>query len=182
MATVAHGDQKRKFTGEPYITHPLRVSKKVFQASGSYQMAIAAVLHDVIEDTTVTEEQIVESFGKDVGFLVRSVTKNKALPKAEREAEYLSRFTYSTSESRVLKLADRLDNVQEMLHQSTPNDFRVKYARNTEKLLGAIYSEISLKDDQAVYGLASSIKEVFTTAVDAGIWPKEAKLNLEWWK
>lgn len=189
IAIIAHGDQKRKFTGDPYITHPIRVSGKVFQVTGSYQMAIAGVLHDVIEDTKVTGDSLGATFGKTVQTLVESVTKDKSLPKDARETEYLQRVSKASRETIILKLADRFDNVQEMLHPNTPNDFRIKYARNTDKLLNTIASNVSIMgairaatDRDAISALVHSIISVFDTAVDAGVWPKEARLKLDWLK
>lgn len=162
MATLAHDGQRRKFTKEPYVTHPIRVSKLVFQETGSYQHAVAAVLHDVVEDTGVTVAQIRAEFGEFVADLVQSVTKNKLLPKAEQEQEYLLRFFGSSLDTVIVKLCDRLDNVREMLHPDTAADFRVKYAKNTQNLLNAI--PMNLRSKQTVHNLAFSIIEIFELA------------------
>ena len=146
FATIAHDGQRRKFgVKEPYVAHPIRVSKKVLQVTEDYsswyeekrlELAIAAVLHDVIEDTPVKAYAIADSFGESVKTLVESVTKNTALPKADKEMEFLLRYKSSPVETVIIKLADRLDNLQSM--SEAPLDFQRKYLANTKQLLSAV--------------------------------------------
>src|SRR5690606_11372405 len=74
VATDAHKDQKRK-SGDAYITHPLHVAATLVEWGMDIDTVIAGVLHDVIEDTTTSLEQIETLFGRDVAFLVDGVTK-----------------------------------------------------------------------------------------------------------
>ena len=74
-AQAAHGDQKRKYTGEPYITHPIAVARIVADVTDDCEMIAAAFLHDVIEDTHVTPEDLIrDGFGGGVARLVVQLT------------------------------------------------------------------------------------------------------------
>jgi len=73
-ATEAHGDQKRKYTGEPYITHPIAVMEIVKTVPHTEEMLAAAILHDVIEDTGHSYDDIYYYFGDVVADLVRGLT------------------------------------------------------------------------------------------------------------
>src|SRR5690606_22181510 len=74
VATEAHRDQKRK-SGDDYITHPLQVAATLIEWGMDMDTVIAGVLHDTVEDTGVTLEQIETLFGRDIAFLVDGVTK-----------------------------------------------------------------------------------------------------------
>jgi (p)ppGpp synthase/HD superfamily hydrolase len=109
FATAAHGEQKRKFTDEPYIVHPLRVAKAVKAAGGDTAQQIAAVLHDVVEDTPVTIEEVEAAFGADVAYLVACVTKR---PKGEETYfEFIERSLSGGPRVHLIKRADVTDNM-----------------------------------------------------------------------
>jgi (p)ppGpp synthase/HD superfamily hydrolase len=140
LAAIGHRDQKRKFKDEPYIVHPLRVSEIVLDVTGNLELACAAVLHDTLEDTKITPNEIYETFGERITTLVESVTKVSILPKGEREEEYLKRFSTASDETVIIKLADRFDNVRDLYEnlESTPPHFRTSYIKNTVGLLKTI--------------------------------------------
>lgn len=74
FATLAHGEQVRKYTGQPYITHPIAVSRLVRRFGGDLAMQVAAVLHDTVEDTHVSPAEFEMHFGHDVAALVEHLT------------------------------------------------------------------------------------------------------------
>lgn len=74
FATDAHKGQFRKYTGDPYITHPIAVSKIVATITNDEDMIAAALLHDTVEDTEVTLQQIEENFGSRVALFVENLT------------------------------------------------------------------------------------------------------------
>src|SRR5687768_9976321 len=89
FATAAHTGQTRK-SGEPYVTHPASVAQLITQLKLDVPSVCAGLLHDTIEDTGTTVEQIQAGFGDEVAFLVEGVTKLGKLPwstKEERQAE-----------------------------------------------------------------------------------------------
>lgn len=112
-----HGSQKRA-SGEPYIYHPLQVADILAELKLDEDTIIAAVLHDTIEDTSATREEIDELFGSEVGGLVEGVTKlgklNLITKKAEQAENFRKLLVAISSDVRVLliKLADRLHNMR----------------------------------------------------------------------
>jgi GTP pyrophosphokinase len=120
----AHKNQYRK-SGEPYIIHPILVASIVASITNDESMAIAALLHDVVEDTPVTIEQIENLFGKDVAHLVAGLTKidairdHELIPSNSDEKLVVSALSFrkmliaSIEDVRVLvvKLCDRLHNM-----------------------------------------------------------------------
>ncbi len=118
MADVAHAGQKRR-SGEPYIIHPLQVARILADLEMDKETIIAGLLHDVVEDTAYTQEDIEKLFGADVGGLVDGVTKLTQISwdadKVEVQAENLRKmFLAMARDIRVIiiKLADRLHNMR----------------------------------------------------------------------
>ncbi|MCG5512368.1 bifunctional GTP diphosphokinase/guanosine-3',5'-bis pyrophosphate 3'-pyrophosphohydrolase [Ectothiorhodospira shaposhnikovii] len=113
----AHEGQTRQ-SGEPYIFHPLAVAKTMAEMRMDYKSIIAAILHDVMEDTHISKERIIEEFGEDVAELVDGVSKLTHLKfrsKAEAQAENFRKMMLAiTRDLRVIlvKLADRLHNMR----------------------------------------------------------------------
>ncbi len=176
LAAIAHNGVNRKYSAEPYFVHPLRVSEVVLDYTGSFELACAAVLHDTLEDTAMRPETISNNFPDNVRALVESVTKNKALPKPEREAEYLERFRTSPIDTVIIKLADRYDNIRDLVYppNATPNHFKIGYVKNTTGLLRAIPEYA--KDNQVVKLLQSEIINMITEARELATWPVEARI------
>ncbi len=117
VANKAHNGQKR-LSGEPYISHPIAVACILLELGMDTDSLCAALLHDVVEDTDVTSEQIQRRFGKDVALLVSGVTKLGKVPlstKEEQQTENIRRMLLAMSEDIrviVIKLADRLHNMR----------------------------------------------------------------------
>jgi RelA/SpoT family (p)ppGpp synthetase len=133
-AMKAHGTQIRA-SGDPYFSHPLEVAAILTELKLDDATIIAALLHDVIEDTSATHQEIEELFGSDIAGLVEGLTKIKRLDLVTREAaqaENLRKLLVAVSKDiRVLlvKLADRLHNMR-TLHHMAP-DTRQRIAQET---------------------------------------------------
>lgn len=117
FSTAAHAavNQKRKYTGEDYIVHPIAVSNLVKENGGTDEMIAAALLHDTVEDTNVTREQIAEEFGWKVFKLVvelTDVTKPEDGNRATRKAIEAKRLGMASKEAQTIKLADLIDNTK----------------------------------------------------------------------
>ena len=117
VAVDAHKNQRRK-SGEAYIAHPVAVAGLLRDLGGDSEMIAAGFLHDIVEDTEVTPEEIEELFGAEVRRLVEGVTKLSKFnfsSKTERQAENFRRmFLAMAKDIRVIivKLADRLHNMR----------------------------------------------------------------------
>jgi len=116
FAKEAHGEQKRKYTGEPYINHPVAVAQLVASVTEDCEMIAAALLHDVIEDTAVTYKDLVDTkngFGPHVANLVWWLSDVSRLEDGNRKIrKHLDRLHISgaPSNAKTIKLADLCDN------------------------------------------------------------------------
>lgn len=119
FARDAHGDQRRKFTGYPYITHPLRVAGMTSLIYGATEIQVAAAwLHDVVEDCGVTEAHLrTAGFPAETIKLVLELTnpsKGVRAPREERKRLDREHIAAASYWARVLKCLDRLDNLREL--------------------------------------------------------------------
>jgi len=125
-----HSGQKRS-SGEPYLSHPLEVSGILSHMKLDVSSIITGLLHDTVEDTLATSEEIESMFGKEIASLVEGVTKIGQLPytsKIERQAEGFRKLILATAKDiRVVlvKLADRLHNMRTLEHLSADRQKRI---------------------------------------------------------
>lgn len=137
FAKKSHGDQKRK-SGEPYIIHPIHTALILADLELDKESIMAGLLHDIMEDTKVTREQMISEFGEEVTDLVDGVTKLTKLDydadKVEKQAENLRKmFLAMAKDIRVIliKLADRLHNMR-TLQYMTPEKQKEKSKETME--------------------------------------------------
>ncbi len=144
----AHGGQKRA-SGDPYFSHPIEVAGILTDLHLDDETIATAILHDTIEDTVATPEQITRLFGASVARLVDGVTKLskiEAQTENERAAENLRKFLLAMSDDiRVLlvKLADRLHNMRTLHHIANP-DKRRRIARETMDIYAPLAERIGM--------------------------------------
>jgi len=123
-AAEKHANQRRKgVSSEPYINHLLEVSQLVSTglSDRDADLLVAALLHDVIEDAGVTQEELTQRFGKDVAALVLEVTDDKALPKEERKQLQIQHAPKLSVRAQVIKLADKISNLRSILTSPPTN-------------------------------------------------------------
>ncbi|MBL0157931.1 MAG: bifunctional (p)ppGpp synthetase/guanosine-3',5'-bis(diphosphate) 3'-pyrophosphohydrolase [Bryobacterales bacterium] len=113
FASAAHAGQYRKNTRVPYLIHPLRVSKILVEAGCSEHLAVAAVLHDTVEDCFVTYEQIRRLFGDEVAELVRGATEpDKSDTWENRKRNTIEFLGTAGADMLLVSVADKLDNIR----------------------------------------------------------------------
>jgi guanosine-3',5'-bis(diphosphate) 3'-pyrophosphohydrolase len=146
-AVKAHAGQFRSDGKTPYIKHPERVAEFVrkFKKSKNLDALIsAAFLHDTLEDTDTTHEDLEKMFGALVASLVKELTSDKDKIKEVGKTDYLAqKMATMSSWALVIKLADRLDNVQDIATAKTPS-WRQKYKTETESILTRLEKDRSL--------------------------------------
>jgi GTP pyrophosphokinase len=150
FAMKAHGAQKRA-SGDPYFSHPVEVAYKLTQYKLDAASIVTALLHDTVEDTEVTLDDIEASFGKEIRNLVDGVTKLSRLEgKSENlsQAENFRKLLIAMSEDlRVLlvKLADRLHNMETLKYIKNPEK-RQRIARETVEIYAALAERIGMRN------------------------------------
>ena len=139
-AVTAHDGQIRRGSGNPYVVHPLRVAALVLgsglEAESARIALLAAILHDTLEDTDLPAEQIKKRFGEAVASVVDELTQDKTLPKAERRQKMIDGCGKYSLEAKVVKLADRWDNMSEM--KDLGPQFVRRYCEEAERMVAAM--------------------------------------------
>ncbi|MFC0676992.1 RelA/SpoT family protein [Lysobacter korlensis] len=147
VGAAAHAGQTRK-SGEPYITHPVAVAKVLADQGLDVETLIAAILHDTLEDTPLTHEQLVSEFGATVAELVDGVTKLDKLHFRDRQeaaAESFRKMLLAMSRDLrviLIKLADRLHNMRTLGAQSM--EARHRIARETLEIYAPIAQRLGM--------------------------------------
>jgi (p)ppGpp synthase/HD superfamily hydrolase len=139
FANACHGDQLRP-TGDPYERHLLEAVEVLAEGAGilDRDLLVAALLHDVVEDTACTLERVRDRFGPGVAELVDWVTKTDPPDGGDKEAarlDYLRRLAAAPREAVLVKLADRLSNVQRLDRHPRPEKRRSYYQETVEWIL-----------------------------------------------
>jgi guanosine-3',5'-bis(diphosphate) 3'-pyrophosphohydrolase len=119
-AAEKHRDQRRKgATASPYINHPIAVAEQLAAAGfgDDTELLMAAVLHDVLEDTDTSEAELAADFGPRVAGIVREVSDDKSLPRRERRALVVRHIAQCSRSARLVKLSDLIANVHDVIHQ-----------------------------------------------------------------
>ncbi|AAO89860.1 bifunctional GTP diphosphokinase/guanosine-3',5'-bis pyrophosphate 3'-pyrophosphohydrolase [Coxiella burnetii] len=149
MAFSAHRAQKRR-TGEPYINHPVAVAGILADLKMDYQTIMAALLHDVIEDTPVEKKAIAEKFGEEVAELVDGVSKLTQIEfvsRAEAQAESFRKMVLAMARDIrviIVKLADRLHNMRTL--GSLHSQKRRRIARETLDIFAPIGKRLGMRE------------------------------------
>lgn len=163
FATAKHKGQFRKFGNEPYINHPLAVSNivadLVAKRGGDYVMEAAAILHDTLEDTDTSLEEIEKLFGVDVAKLVSELTTPDSVAKKDKAAFLSNKMVLMSGDGLVIKLVDRLHNVSDL--KSASPQFASRYAKETKQIIDY------LEDNRTL----SLIQKSLTTSIKSAIEP-----------
>lgn len=134
FAIEAHSTQRRKYTNEPYVVHPLAVMHMVAQVPHTRAMLAAAVLHDVIEDCDVTLRDIQERFGFEVAHMVWDLTDQASVGNRTMRKDFdRVRLSRCSAEVQTIKVADLCDNA-ESIFKHDPDFGRVFWAEKSRLL------------------------------------------------
>lgn len=135
FATIAHEGQVRKYTGEPYVTHPIEVSQIVATVPHTTEMLVAAILHDTVEDTDVTLDDIEYHFGRHIMNLVFWLTDTSRPEdgnRAARKAIDRAHLAAAPADAQTIKVADMLHNTAS-ISEHDPDFWKVY--RNEKRML-----------------------------------------------
>lgn len=124
FAAFKHRTQRRKDAdASPYINHPIELAR-VLAEVGSVTDAVtlcAALLHDTVEDTATTPDELQEAFGPEVRAIVEEVTDDKSLPKAERKRLQIEHAAGASDKAKLVKLADKICNLRDIASSPPAN-------------------------------------------------------------
>lgn len=144
FSSIKHRDQRRKdFSESPYINHPIQVIETLWEVGGVRDVVTltAAVLHDTIEDTQTSPDELRAVFGDGVLAVVLEVTDDKDLPKEQRKRLQVEHAPHLSPPAKLIKLADKISNLADILH-SPPVDWslqrRQEYLLWTEQVVGGL--------------------------------------------
>src|SRR5437879_8833541 len=117
FAAHKHRDQRRKDAqASPYINHPIALADVLVNEGGvtDFEVLCAALLHDTVEDTATSHEELIDAFGSRIARIVAEVTDDQRLPKAERKRLQIEHAPKLSQEARLVKLADKLCNLRDV--------------------------------------------------------------------
>jgi (p)ppGpp synthase/HD superfamily hydrolase len=139
FALEAHGEQRRKGTRVPYVSHVIRVCGLVLEHGGDARQAAAGLLHDVIEDCDVTEAELRSRFGADVARIVRALsdvlegdTARDKSPWLKRKRAYIAHLARVPRRVRLVAACDKLDNLRSLV-----DDLAAEGARTLRRFSGS---------------------------------------------
>ena len=163
LAATKHAHQRRKGeAAEPYVNHVIEVAGMLAEATaaGDPILLIAGVLHDTVEDTETTPDEIAAEFGAEVADLVAEVTDDKSLETQERKRLQVEKTPYKSARARMIKLADKTSNLRAIM-ASPPKDW--DSARKRE------YLEWARKVTDGCRGVNVELEASFDEAYEAGL-------------
>jgi guanosine-3',5'-bis(diphosphate) 3'-pyrophosphohydrolase len=155
FAAYKHRDQRRKDVGaSPYINHPIALANVLCNEGGvtDSKVLCAALLHDTVEDTQTTPEELEVMFGAAIRSIVREVTDDKRLEKEERKRLQVEHAAHASKEAKLVKLADKISNLRDII-ESPPADWSLERKRS--------YFKWSKQVVDQVRGVSPDLEKVF---------------------
>lgn len=161
FAAHAHRGQYRDYSKQEHLYHVIRVAEHIhdhFQHRDDYQtMRTAAILHDTLEDTWATQDDLNDHFDADVTQAVLALTEDKSLPPRERKQHYKERLVNGPDAAKIIKLADIHDNTMDEMDD--PERYQ-RYLRDSKALLEAL-----TVDDDVFNDLKDSLLNTMATRI-----------------
>jgi len=169
FAAAKHRYQRRKdVQASPYINHPIALAAILADEVGITDSSVicGALLHDTVEDTETTFDELVENFGQEIADIVRDVTDDKSLPKDERKQHQIDHAAAKSEKARLVKLADKIANLRDIA-KSPPSDWSLERKQQYFDWAGQVVNQIR--------GTNSALEALFDIA--AGARPDEGRSN-----
>ncbi len=174
FAAAKHSQQRRKNAeGSPYINHPIEVAFHLSSVGGviDEDILIAALLHDTIEDTDTTREEIGLLFGESVAALVSECTDDKSLPKMERKRLQIENAPQKSPGAKMIKIADKTCNLRSIL-SDPPRDWPLSrqhaYFVWAEKVVSGLLGHNASLDDEVKRVLNTGLHKLKPAAQSSG--------------
>lgn len=144
LAHEKHKNQKRKDGVTPYSDHLEGVVNRLKNLGVTDKNVLSAAwLHDIIEDTDVTFDQINEKFGRDIAVMVLSLTKDKNIPKKDKEQQYINQLKNAPIQAKIIKLCDISANLKDLASAPISKTQKNKQVKKILHYLRTIKNEIS---------------------------------------
>lgn len=163
FASQKHKDQRRKdIDASPYINHPIALADLLANEGeiSDIEVLCAAILHDTIEDTQTTKEELVENFGEQITSIVLEVTDDKLLPKDVRKQMQIEHSANISFKAKLVKLADKICNIKDIIN-SPPKDWSAE--RKIE------YFEWASKIITNIRGTNAKLEAIFDMQISNGL-------------
>jgi len=163
FAAQKHSTQRRKDAqASPYINHPIALANVLANEGdiANQDVLIGALLHDTIEDTETTPEELKAIFGEKIASIVMEVTDDKNLPKAQRKALQIEHAAHASMEAKLVKLADKICNLRDML-SAPPQDWSLQRKRDYFTWAGEVVSGLR--------GTNSKLEKIFDGLMEKGV-------------
>jgi len=131
----AHGQQVRKTDGSPYVVHPMMVAKKLARLNFHDEVIAAAMIHDVLEDTDITEQQLRQELGDEVVDIILPLSENKKLEWEERKKKYITDVKNAGHATKAVSIADKIHNLESVIetHKTMGPAIWTKFNRGKEQ-------------------------------------------------
>lgn len=172
FAARKHRDQRRKDKeASPYINHPIGVAHNATAIGGITDIVTlqACLLHDTVEDTNTTYEELVDAFGKEVADVVMEVTDDKTQPKAARKRAQVAHVPHISDRAKLVKLCDKLHNLRDLV-TNPPKGYTL------ERIQGyCIWAKMDLAGAR---GLNAALERVLDEEIFNGTFMFEGSKNL----
>ena len=161
FAAAKHRDQRRKdVERSPYINHPIGLATILADEAGITDTSVicAALLHDTIEDTETTVEELINHFGQEISSIVMEVTDDKALPKQERKQRQIAHAASISEKAKLVKLADKISNLRDVA-ASPPSHWELERRQQ--------YFDWAAQVVDQIRGTNSALEALFDVAMSA---------------
>jgi (p)ppGpp synthase/HD superfamily hydrolase len=148
LAIIAHKDQVRKSDGSPYVAHPIMVAMLLQEYGFDESIVAAGLTHDVLEDTSVAEEELLAELGEVVVEYVTAVSEDMSLQWEDRKERYVASVASASEGAKAVCIADKIHNAESVIsdYSSKGKDVWKPFNRGKEKKLwfeNLVYSEVS---------------------------------------